>query len=83
MKLIAAIGGRPVKGDSRDLSFWVGDLKLKADGDFDPYVLAAVWNALHGRNDELYKAIEESAKKLLFIHADRVNATKKQKGGDA
>lgn len=83
MKLTAAIGGRPVKGDTRDLSFWVGELKLKADGDFDPYVLAAVWNALHGRNDELYKAIEESAKKLLVVHVDRVKSPKKPKGGEA
>jgi hypothetical protein len=72
MKITAEIRGKPLENDTRCLSYWVGDLRLKAAGDFDPYFMAAICNALHGNDSELYNAIEKSATKLLVIHSDRV-----------
>lgn len=71
MHITASIGGRSYPNDTRSLAYFVGLLKLKASSDADPYFLAAIVNALHGSDPELYELIQKSAGKLVNKHAER------------
>lgn len=68
MKLVARLSSKLKKDDTRDLEYWVERLKLKAEDVADPYVLAAIHNALTGSDPELLKAIETATARCVEKH---------------
>ena len=76
MNIMAKLGGRPNKNDTRSLAYWVGVLEMKATADADPYFLAAFLAAMQGHDPELYTAIHDSALKLRERHVQRINQSR-------
>lgn len=68
MNLDAKILGRPRKNDTRSIPFYIEELKIRATDSNDPYVLAAIYRALTGKDDFLLQRIEESAKACKERH---------------
>ena len=63
MKASCSIGGRPQKGDTRTMWNWVGKLSMEATSDGDQFVLAAIYRAMFGNEDDA-KALRKAIKRM-------------------
>ena len=71
MKANCSVGGRPSKKDCKHLRNWCGKLDMKATFEGDQFILAAIYRALFGNDDEcnrLRNAITAEAKRCQRDH---------------
>ena len=68
MKANVSVGAKPTKNDRRDVRNWVGRLDLRATVEGDEFILAAMYRALFGAEDQakqLRKALIAEAKRCF------------------
>ena len=68
MKAKVSVGRRSSENDVRDVRNWVGHLVLDAESEGDPFILAAIYRALFGVDNQahtLRKALTAEAKRCL------------------
>lgn len=81
MKGKCSAGRTPPKGENRSVWYWCDNVQLKATSPEDPFILAALYRALFGNEDEanaLRKAIAAEAKRC---EKDYISRNKKQEKG--
>lgn len=76
MKANASVGCKPTKHDHKEVRNWTGKLSLTATEQGDQFVLAAIYRAFFGNDDECKRLRDALAVEAKLCYRDHMKTVK-------